>query len=152
LKQKDIPWPHKPGLTKHYSTGLILAVITAIRDAYRIEEISVQEELDNTMNNFYKMYCKFIGREKMLERYSVQVGRSAIPSSAFRISSIPPPADIARELSGRRKIKGVMEILQGETTLRTVDLDPAYAWKQCWGRCVAVLGLKEKRARVLPGR
>ena len=87
LKQKEIPWPHKPGFTKHYSTGLILAVITAIRDAYRIEEISVQEEIDNLMNNFYKMYCKFIGREKMLGRYPVQVGRSAIPSSAFKMIS-----------------------------------------------------------------
>ena len=65
----------------------------------------------------------------------------------FRASSILPPADIARELARRRKIKGVMEILQGDTTLRTVDLDPAYAWKQCWNRCVAVFGLEEKRAR-----
>jgi hypothetical protein len=87
LHQKEIPWPLKPGFTKHYSTALILAVITAIRDAYRIEEEPVQEEIETLLNNFYKMYCKFIGREKMLGRYPVQVGRSAIPSSAFKMIS-----------------------------------------------------------------
>ena len=87
LKQKEIPWPHKPGFTKHYSTGLISNVITAIKDAYRIEESSVQEEIEILMNNFQKMYCKFIGREKMLGRYPVKVGRSAIPSSAFKMIS-----------------------------------------------------------------
>lgn len=87
LKQKEIPWPHKPGFTKHYSTGLILAVITAIKDAYRIEEESVQEEIETFLNNFFKMYSKFIGREKLLGRYPVQVGRSAIPSSAFKMIS-----------------------------------------------------------------
>ena len=87
LKEKEIPWPHKPGFTKHYSTGLIVAVITAIKDAYRIEEVSVQEEIEVFMNNFHKMYCRFIGREKMLGRYPVQVGRSAIPSSAFKMIS-----------------------------------------------------------------
>ena len=87
LKQKAIPWPHKPGFTKHYSTGLIVAVIIAIKDAYRIEEVSIQEEIEVFLNNFYQMYCKFIGREKMLGRYPVQVGRSAIPSSAFKMIS-----------------------------------------------------------------
>ena len=87
LKQKEIPWPYKPGFTKHYSTDLLLSVIVAIKDAYRIEEVSIQEEIENLMNNFYKMYCKFIGREKMLGRYPVQVGRSAIPISAFKMIS-----------------------------------------------------------------
>ena len=85
LKQKQVPWPHEPGLTKHYSTGLILAVIAAIKDAYRIEEIAVQEEIDTFMSNFYKMYCKFIGHEKLLGRYPVKVGRSAIPIAAFKL-------------------------------------------------------------------
>ena len=57
LKQKVVPWPHQPGFTKHYSTGLINAVITSIKDAYRIEEVPVQEEVDTLMSNFYKMYC-----------------------------------------------------------------------------------------------
>jgi hypothetical protein len=87
LHKKEIPWPSKSGFTKHYSTALILAVITAIKDAYRIEEEPVQEEIETFLSNFYKMYCKFIGREKMLGRYPVQVGRSAIPSSAFKMIS-----------------------------------------------------------------
>jgi hypothetical protein len=87
LKQTEIPWPHKPGFTKHYSTRLISAVIIAIKDAYRIEEVPIQEEIETLMNNFLKMYGKFIGREKMLGRYPVQVGRCAIPSSAFKMIS-----------------------------------------------------------------
>jgi hypothetical protein len=76
LKQKEIPWPHNPGMTKHYSTGLILTVISAIKDAYRIEETPIQDEIETFMSNFYKAYCKFIGREKMLGRYPLKVGRS----------------------------------------------------------------------------
>ena len=87
LKQKEVPWPHKPGMVKHYSTGLISAVINAIRDAYRIEEIHVQEEVDTFMSNFYKAYCKFIGREKMLGRYPCKAGRCAISSAAFKMIS-----------------------------------------------------------------
>ncbi len=85
LKQKLVPWPHEPSLTKHYSTGLMNAVIISIRDAYRIEELAVQEEVDTLMSNFYKMYCKFIGHEKLLGRYPVKVGRSAIPIAAFKL-------------------------------------------------------------------
>jgi len=85
LKQKVVPWPHQPGFTKHYSTGLMNAVITSIKDAYRIEEVPVQEEVDTLMSNFYKMYCKFIGLEKLHGRYPVKVGRSAIPIAAFKL-------------------------------------------------------------------
>jgi hypothetical protein len=87
LKQKKIPWPHNPSMTKQYSTGLILAVISAIKDAYRIEETPIQDEIDTLMSNFYKAYCKFIGREKMLGRYPLKVGRSAISISAFKMIS-----------------------------------------------------------------
>jgi hypothetical protein len=87
LKQKLVPWPHQAGLTKHYSTGLMNAVIISIKDAYRIEEVAVQDEIDTLMSNFYKMYCKFIGHEKLLGRYPVKVGRSAIPIAAFKLIS-----------------------------------------------------------------
>ena len=87
LKHKEIPWPHNPGMTKHYSTGLILTVISAIKDAYRIEETPIQDEIETLMSNFYKAYCKFIGREKMLGRYPLKVGRSAIPVAAFKMIS-----------------------------------------------------------------
>ena len=87
LKQKKIPWPHNPSMMKQYSTGLILAVISSIKDAYRIEEMPIQDEIDTLMSNFYKAYCKFIGREKMLGRYPLKVGRSAISISAFKIIS-----------------------------------------------------------------
>ena len=87
LKQKKIPWPHNPSMMKQYSTGLILAVISSIKDAYRIEEMPIQNEIDTLMSNFYKAYCKFIGREKMLGRYPLKVGRSAISISAFKIIS-----------------------------------------------------------------
>jgi hypothetical protein len=56
LKQKEIPWPHNPAMTKHYSTGLILTVISAIKDAYRIEETPIQDEIETLMSNFYKAY------------------------------------------------------------------------------------------------
>jgi hypothetical protein len=56
--------------------------------------------------------------------------------------------EVGRELAKRRKIKGVMEILQGQTTDLTVDLDPSYVWKRCWERCTKMFGLDEKRARV----
>jgi hypothetical protein len=52
LKHKEIPWPHNPGMTKHYSTGLILTVISAIKDAYRIEETPIQDEIETFMSNF----------------------------------------------------------------------------------------------------
>jgi hypothetical protein len=87
LKQKKIPWPHNPSMTKQYSTGSILAVISAIKDAYRIEETPIQDEIETLMSNFYKAYCKFIGREKMLGRYPLKVGRSAISISSFKLIS-----------------------------------------------------------------
>jgi len=61
------------------------AVIISIKDAYRIEEVPVQEEVETLMSNFYKMYCKFIGLEKLHGRYPVKVGRSAIPIAAFKL-------------------------------------------------------------------
>ena len=87
LKQKEIPWPHESGRVKHYSTGLISAVICSIKDAYRLEEQPVQAEVDTLMSNFYKAYCKFIGREKMLGRYPCKSGRCAISSAAFKMIS-----------------------------------------------------------------
>jgi hypothetical protein len=85
LKGTHVPWPYNPGFTKHYSTGFILNVINAIRDAYRIEEIVIQDEVQIFLSNFYKMYGKLIGREKMLGRYPVKTGRSAVSFAAFKM-------------------------------------------------------------------
>jgi hypothetical protein len=65
----------------------------------------------------------------------------------FFASSSLSREEVGRELAKRRKIKGVMEILQGQTTDLTVDLDPSYVWKRCWERCMNLFGLDEKRAR-----
>ena len=85
LKGTQVPWPYNPGFTKHYSTGFILNVINAIRDAYRIEEIVIQDEVQILLSNFYKMYGKLIGREKMLGLYPVKSGRSAVSFAAFKM-------------------------------------------------------------------
>ena len=56
-------------------------------------------------------------------------------------------AEAHREQTKRRKMKAVMEILQGRTSNSTVDVDRSYVWKQCWERCVTLFGLNEQRAR-----
>ena len=68
-----------------------------------------------------------------------------ITPKLFSSSTTLSPAEAARELGKRRKIKGVMEILQGQTTDRTVDLDPSYVWKACWDRCVTLFGIEKQR-------
>ena len=52
-------------------------------------------------------------------------------------------AERARQCVLRRKIKGVMQILQGNTPNKTVDLDPAFVWDACWTRCVAAFQIRE---------
>jgi hypothetical protein len=69
-----------------------------------------------------------------------------ITPKIFASSSPLSREEVGRELARRRKIKGVMEILQGQTTDLTVDLDPSYVWKRCWERCMNMFGLDEKRA------
>ena len=70
-----------------------------------------------------------------------------ISSKDFAQSTTLPHQDINRELVKRRKMKAVMEILQGRTPDSTVDLDPSYVWQQCWDRCVTLFGFEDKRAR-----
>ena len=43
----------------------------------------------------------------------------------------------------RRKIKGVMVIIQGQTPDKVVDVDPAFVWKACWARCVSLFHIEE---------
>jgi hypothetical protein len=52
-------------------------------------------------------------------------------------------AERARQCVLRRKIKGVMQILQGNTPDKTVDLDPTFVWDACWTRCVAAFEIRE---------
>jgi len=53
------------------------------------------------------------------------------------------PVERGRQLCLRRKIKGVMGILQGQTPNTTVDLDPQFVWQACWARCVNIFGIHE---------
>lgn len=53
------------------------------------------------------------------------------------------PAERIRQLCVRRKIKGVMGIIQGQTPDKVVDLDPAFVWKACWARCVSLFRIEE---------
>jgi hypothetical protein len=71
-------------------------------------------------------------REKPLRSITVKM----LPSS---LSS----AERARQCVLRRKMKGVMQILQGSTPDKTVDVDPFYVWSACWARCVAAFGIRE---------
>lgn len=52
-------------------------------------------------------------------------------------------ADRARQCTLRRKMKGVMEILQGTTPNKTVDIDVDFVWKACWAQCVTLFGIRE---------
>jgi hypothetical protein len=71
-------------------------------------------------------------REKPLRAITVKM----LPSSLTN-------AERARQCVLRRKIKGVMQILQGSTPDKTVDLDPFFVWRACWARCVAAFGIRE---------
>ena len=71
-------------------------------------------------------------REKPLRAITTKM----LPSS---LSS----AERARQCVLRRKIKGAMQILQGSTPDKTVDLDPFFVWSACWARCVAAFGIRE---------
>jgi hypothetical protein len=53
------------------------------------------------------------------------------------------PAERGRQMCVRRKIKGVMGIIQGQTPDKIVDLDPAFVWKACWARCVSLFCIEE---------
>lgn len=46
-------------------------------------------------------------------------------------------AEKLRQCCMRRKMKAVMEILQGQTENSTVDMDPDFVWKVCWERAVS---------------
>lgn len=68
------------------------------------------------------------------------------PLSAITVKMLPSSlssAERARQCVLRRKMKGVMQILQGSTPDKTVDLDPFYVWSACWARCVAAFGIRE---------
>ncbi len=71
-------------------------------------------------------------REKPLRAITVKMLPSSLTS-----------AERARQCVLRRKIKGVMQILQGSTPDKTVDLDPSFVWSACWARCVAAFGIRE---------
>jgi hypothetical protein len=71
-------------------------------------------------------------REKPLRAITAKM----LPSS---LSS----AERARQCVLRRKMKGVMQILQGSTPDKTVDVDPIYVWSACWARCVAAFRIRE---------
>ena len=47
-------------------------------------------------------------------------------------------AEKLRQCCMRRKMKAVMEIVQGQTEDKTVDLDPEFVWKVCWERTVSL--------------
>ena len=48
-----------------------------------------------------------------------------------------------------RKMRAVMEILQGKTENKTVDLEPTFVWQACWARCVALFDICEPCSWVL---
>jgi hypothetical protein len=61
--------------------------------------------------------------------------RSIIPK--MLLSSLSA-AERVRQMCLRRKFKAVMEILQGQTDDKTVDIDPNFVWQTCWTRAVAL--------------
>ena len=71
-------------------------------------------------------------REKPLRAITAKM----LPSS---LSS----AERCRQCVLRRKLKGVMQILQGSTPDKTVDIDPFFVWSACWARCVAAFGIRQ---------
>lgn len=50
-------------------------------------------------------------------------------------------AEKLRQCCMRRKMKAIMEILQGQTENKTVDLDPEFVWKVCWERAVSLFSI-----------
>jgi hypothetical protein len=46
-------------------------------------------------------------------------------------------------------MRAVMDILQGKTENKTVDLEPTFIWQACWARCVAVFEIPEPCSWVL---
>jgi hypothetical protein len=48
-----------------------------------------------------------------------------------------------------RKMRAVMDILQGKTENKTVDLEPTFVWQACWARCVAAFEIPEPCSWVL---
>ena len=48
-----------------------------------------------------------------------------------------------------RKMRAVMDILQGKTENKTVDLEPTFIWQACWARCVALFEIPEPCSWVL---
>jgi hypothetical protein len=50
-------------------------------------------------------------------------------------------AEKLRQCCMRRKMKAVMEIVQGQTEDRTVNIDPEFVWKVCWERTVAMFSI-----------
>jgi hypothetical protein len=68
------------------------------------------------------------------------------PLRAITVKMLPETLSLperARQSVLRRKIKGVMEILQGTTPNRTVDIDVEFLWKASWARCVTLFGIRE---------
>jgi hypothetical protein len=50
-------------------------------------------------------------------------------------------AEKLRQCCMRRKMKAVMEIVQGQTEDKTVNLDPEFVWKVCWERTVSMFSI-----------
>ena len=50
-------------------------------------------------------------------------------------------AEKLRQCCTRRKMKAVMEIVQGQTEDKTVDLDPEFVWKVCWERTASLFSV-----------
>ena len=59
------------------------------------------------------------------------------------------PAERGRQCVLMRKMRAVMDILQGKTENKTVDLEPTFIWQACWDRCVAAFEIPEPCSWVL---
>ena len=59
------------------------------------------------------------------------------------------PIERDRQCVLMRKMRAVMDILQGKTENKTVDLEPTFVWQACWARCVAVFEIREPCSWVL---
>ena len=58
-------------------------------------------------------------------------------------------AEKLRQCCLRRKMKAVMEILQGQTAINTVDMDPEFVWHSCWARAVSLFNIPQPCTWVL---
>jgi hypothetical protein len=54
---------------------------------------------------------------------------------------LPVCAERQRQCTLRRKFKGVMEIIQGQTKDSIVDMDVDYVWDVCWRRTVELFNI-----------